>query len=97
MDSKKWLMDAIEKENEKLCPVIGECDAGKMEIRAFLLEHYLEAIKNDPTFDNEVYHALGKLVDWRMFSATVHEGEDKGEVERQLQTVVMMDKMLRGG
>ena len=95
--NEEWLLNVIEEERDKLLPILGECNAGKLEIRVFILESFLEAMKGDPSFNQGIYHALKKLVGWKMYSATAHKGEDGEEVKRQLEVAVMMDKMFREG
>ena len=91
----QWLIDQIKEEDAKLHPVIGECNIGKLPIRVFLLETYLEAMKADSALDTGVYNAIKMLVRQNVFSTTVKNGEDIEQARRKLKTAAMLDEMTR--
>ncbi len=91
----QWLVDRIKEEDEKLKPILGECSIGRLPIRAFLLECYLESMKAEPAFDKDIYNAVKKIVGFRMFTAVAGKGDDRGQIERQLEVAAMMEEMRR--
>ena len=96
MQDMEYLNKLITGEHDKLKPVLGEVPAGRMEIRAFLMEQYLNAIKSDPDFSNEIYQAINKVMTFRTYSAKAHQKEDPEQVMRRLEVAAMIDRMKEG-
>lgn len=93
MQDMQWLTELVAEENEKLRPVLGVVSAGKREIRAFLMERYLDAIKSDPDFNNDILQCLNEVMAFRTYRAEAHQDEDHKQVMRRLEVAAMLDRM----
>ncbi len=91
-----WLMKIVDDENKKLLPVLGQCITGRMEIRVFLMEKYIQAMKSSAEFDNDVYCKLKHILQWRMYSAAAHKGEDQEKIKREMAVAIMLDRIVHG-
>ncbi len=97
MQDMEWLTELVAQENERLKPVMSIIPPGRMEICAFIIERYLDAIKSDPSFNHEIFQNLSKVITFRMYRAKAHQTEDQAQVMRQLEVAAMMDKAIRDG
>ncbi|MEY8265128.1 hypothetical protein AALA79_01925 [Lachnospiraceae bacterium 64-25] len=93
MQDIEYLTRLVTEENDKLKPVLGEVPAGRMELRAFLMERYLDAIKSDSDFSNEIYQAINEVMTFRTYSTKAHQKEDPEQVMRRLEVAAMIDRM----
>lgn len=97
MQDMEWLTELVAQENERLRPVMGIIPPGRMEICAFIMERYLDAIKSDPSFNHEVFQSLNEVMTVRMCRAKASQMEDPKQVMRRLEVAAMMDKAIRDG
>lgn len=97
MQDMEWLTELVAQENERLKPVIGMIPPGRVEICAFIMERYLDAIKSDPSFDYEVFQAINEVMSMKMYRIKAHQTEDQAQVMRRLEVAAMMDKAIRDG
>lgn len=84
------ILEIIHEEKKKLDPVLESCPGDKSEIRAFILERYLEGYKAAPGFNSVLFEALNAFFGSKTLTAVCRPGEDPEEVRRRMQVAAMI-------
>ena len=87
------LTKLITEDNQKLPSVLGVTPGYMMEIHAYLLETYLDAIKSDPDFKPEVFQSIKGVMACRTYRAKTSPEEDHAQVMRRMEVAAMIDRM----